>query len=149
MKFHIKGFYLFIYFNKKNRDIKNSQKLLRSTLRKNSQKKKKKILIFGKNMTISFFGVKNTPIHIWNESMLHKEAIMYGKLQKVSIFFFPKIWMVDTGKADRHSGVCMDLCSNKPHQPTILYKIWLHKKSPHAHPISVCYFTLLNEFKQP
>jgi hypothetical protein len=52
--------------------------------------------------------------------MMHKEAIVYGTLQKVSNFVFPKISMVDTGKADI-VGVWMYLALIS-HQPTILYK---------------------------
>ncbi len=60
--------------------------------------------------------------------MMHKKRlIMYGKLQKVSKdFFFPKISMVDTGKADivvGGGGVWMDLALISPPSYTILYKI--------------------------
>jgi hypothetical protein len=59
--------------------------------------------------------------------MMHKKRlIMYGKLQKVSKdFFFPKISMVDTGKADIvvGGGGVDGSCSNKPPSYTILYKI--------------------------
>jgi hypothetical protein len=81
--------------------------------------------------------------------MMHKKRlIMYGKLQKVSKdFFFPKISMVDTGKADIVvGGVWMDLAliSHQAIQSFIKYD---SIKVTHAHPI--VFFTLLNEVKHP